>query len=95
VATVIAVSAAPGPTCCFACAAVVQHRATRDAGGAALTPALLLRPARSPLWLAASAPSALSFAIQELALAFGSLVTVRPEHGRDRKRLAPRDHSQA
>ena len=44
-ATVIAVSAAPGATCCFACAAVVQHRAARDAGGTALTPAPLYRSA--------------------------------------------------
>ncbi|HEY5355542.1 MAG TPA: hypothetical protein VIK57_24120 [Streptosporangiaceae bacterium] len=54
-ATVIAVIAALGAACCFTCAAVVQHRAARDAGGTALSPALLLRLARNPRWLAASA----------------------------------------
>lgn len=47
-ATVIAVVAALGAACCFACAAVVQHRAARDVGGTALSPALLPRLARNP-----------------------------------------------
>ena len=77
-ATVIAVIAALGAACCFAFAAVVQHRAAGDAGGTALSPGLLLRLARNPRWLAASALSALSFAIQGLALAFGPLTLVQP-----------------
>jgi drug/metabolite transporter (DMT)-like permease len=78
VATAIAVIAALGAACCFAFAAVVQHGAAREAGGTALSPALLLRLARNPRWLAASALSALSFAIQGLALAFGPLTLVQP-----------------
>jgi drug/metabolite transporter (DMT)-like permease len=78
VATAIAVLAALGAACCFAFAAVVQHGAARDAGEKALSPALLLRLARNPRWLAASALSAVSFAIQGLALAFGPLTLVQP-----------------
>lgn len=77
-ATVIAVIAALSAACCFAFAAVMQHRAARDTGGTALSPALLLRLARNPRWVAASALSALSFAIQALALAFGPLTLVQP-----------------
>ena len=77
-ATVVAVIAALGAACCFALGAVVQHRAAREAGGTALSPALLARLARSPRWLAASALSAVSFGIQGLALAFGPLALVQP-----------------
>ena len=57
---------------------MVQHSAAREAGGTALSPALLLRLARNLPWLATTALSALSFGIQGLALAFGPLALVQP-----------------
>jgi drug/metabolite transporter (DMT)-like permease len=77
-ATLIAVIAALGAACCFALASVMQHGPARSAGGTTLSPALLLRLARNPRWLAGGALSGLSFAIQGLALAFGPLTLVQP-----------------
>jgi drug/metabolite transporter (DMT)-like permease len=78
VATVIAVTAALGAACCFALAAVVQHRAARETSEKMLSLRLLLTLARNPQWLAGATLGGLSFAIQGLALAFGPLALVQP-----------------
>lgn len=76
--TAIAAVAALTAACCFALAAVVQHRAVTGVEEKALSPGLLLALVRNPRWLAGSALGALSFAIQGLALAFGPLALVQP-----------------
>ncbi len=77
-ATVVAVTAALSAACCFALAAVIQHREARRAGEKMLSLRLLLTLVRSPRWLAGVALAGLSFVIQGLALAFGPLTLVQP-----------------
>jgi drug/metabolite transporter (DMT)-like permease len=58
--------------------AVVQQSVARAADGSALSFRLVVELVRHPRWLAGAALSALSFAIQGLALAFGPLALVQP-----------------
>lgn len=62
--TAIAVIAALGAACCFALAAVIQHRAARGTGEQLLSLRLLLTLVRNPRWAAGAALAGLSFAIQ-------------------------------
>lgn len=78
VAMLIAVAAALSAACCFALAAVVQHRAASSTDEKPLSLRLLLALIRNPLWLAGVGLGVLSFAIQGLALAFGPLTLVQP-----------------
>jgi hypothetical protein len=78
-ATGVAVVAALAAACCFAAAAVMQQAAAAsEPESASLRPRLFLDLLRRPLWLAGAAMSVLSYVIQGIALAFGSLVLVLP-----------------
>jgi hypothetical protein len=73
------VGAALGAAVTFAVAAVAQQRAAAQSqGGAAVDPALLLRLARRPLWLAGMGATLATFALQAVALRLGSLTVVEP-----------------
>ncbi|MBO0731727.1 MAG: DMT family transporter [Acidimicrobiaceae bacterium] len=75
----IAVIMALGSAACFATSSVLQYGAARLIPAAeALRPSLLLNLVHRPQWLLGLASSAAGFAMQGLALHFGSLVLVQP-----------------
>jgi drug/metabolite transporter (DMT)-like permease len=75
----LAVVLALAASCCFAVAAVIQQSAAaRLAPGRAFDPAVLLRLARKPAWLAGLAAVIAGFAMQAAALGLGRLVVIEP-----------------
>jgi drug/metabolite transporter (DMT)-like permease len=75
----IAVLAALAAGGCFAVAGVLQQRAAAARPDEeSLSPRLLVRLAREPLWLSGIALAVLAYGFQSLALAFGPLSLVQP-----------------
>lgn len=73
-ASVVALAAASG----FAVSTSLQHRAATAVPAATGAVGLVLRLARSPLWLGASALGLVSFGLHAVALHLGSLALVQP-----------------
>jgi drug/metabolite transporter (DMT)-like permease len=75
----LAVALALAGSACYAVATVTQHGvAQRLPSGRAFEPAVLLRLARQPLWLAGLAAVIAGFALQAAALGLGRLVVIEP-----------------
>ncbi len=77
--TLIAVAAALVAALFFGISAVADQRSTkRVTTRRALSPAILLDLVRQPLWLIAIATNVVGFALQVVALDFGSIAVVQP-----------------
>jgi hypothetical protein len=77
--TAIAVTAAVASALFLGVSAVADQRSTkRVETRGALSPRILLDLARQPLWLAAVGANIVGFALQVVALSFGSLAVVQP-----------------
>lgn len=75
----IAVAAALGGALLFGVSSVADQRSTkRVKTGRTLSPAILVDLVRQPLWLIAIAANVAGFALQVVALSFGSLAVVQP-----------------
>jgi drug/metabolite transporter (DMT)-like permease len=75
---VIAVAAALGSALSYAAASVMQQRAAQEEpAGQGLSPRLLLRLVRQPLWLAGLAADGLAYMLQFVALGHGSIALVQ------------------
>jgi drug/metabolite transporter (DMT)-like permease len=76
---VLPVVLALGAGLCYATAAVVQQRvAAQQPDELSLSPRLIVRLARRPLWLAGIAVDLLAYLMEAAALGFGSVVVVGP-----------------
>jgi len=76
---IVAIVTALGAALAFATASVLEQRAAREAPeGESLSPRLILDLLHRPAWVGGVGASVAAFALQALALAFGSLSLVQP-----------------